>query len=139
MSALRRTTEEWVSEDWAAVAKAINERVNELGWRQRELAERSQVSQAIVREIQNHTVERKRSDRTLEALALALGFHAQHLHAVLLGRIPPALGRPREDLDDANGARLAVIEERLGTITDQLAELKADLAVLMHRDRGPGE
>ncbi|MCU1682913.1 MAG: hypothetical protein JWQ81_8722, partial [Amycolatopsis sp.] len=23
MSALRRTTEEWVSEDWAAVAKAI--------------------------------------------------------------------------------------------------------------------
>jgi transcriptional regulator with XRE-family HTH domain len=138
MSALRRTTEEWVSEDWAAVAKTINERVHELGWRQRELAERSQVSQAIVREIQNHTVERKRSDRTLEALAIALGLHPQHLQAVLLGRIPPPPGRPREDLDDPNAARLAVIEERLGTITDQLADLKADLAELIRRDREPG-
>ncbi|MFD2495093.1 XRE family transcriptional regulator, partial [Amycolatopsis jiangsuensis] len=44
MSALRRTTEEWVSEDWAAVARVINERVQALGWKQRELAARSQVS-----------------------------------------------------------------------------------------------
>lgn len=50
-----------MAEDWSAVAKAINERVNELGWRQRELAERSHVSQAIVREIQHCTVERRRS------------------------------------------------------------------------------
>lgn len=136
MSALRRTTEEWVSEDWAAVAKTINERVQELGWKQRELAERSQVSQAIVREIQNHTVERKRSDRTLEALALALGLHPQHLLAVLHGRIPPALGQPREDMEDAVSARLAVIESRLSEITDQLAALRADVADALSR---PGE
>jgi transcriptional regulator with XRE-family HTH domain len=126
-----------VSEDWAAVAKVINERVNALGWRQRELAERSQVSQAIVREIQNHTVERKRSDRTLEALALALGLHPQHLVAVLHNRIPPAPGRPREDMDDPVSARLAVIEGRLTEITEQLAELIADVAELTRR--GPGK
>ncbi|WP_432850832.1 helix-turn-helix domain-containing protein [Amycolatopsis sp. CA-161197] len=122
-----------MSEDWAAVAKTINERVQALGWKQRELAERSQVSQAIVREIQNHTVERKRSDRTLEALSLALGLHPQHLLAVLHGRIPPAPGQPREDMEDAVTARLAVIERRLSEITEHLAELRADLAVVLSR------
>jgi hypothetical protein len=55
--------EERVSEgdpgDWAAVARAISGRVRELGWRQRELAERSHVSVAVVRELQRHTVERR--------------------------------------------------------------------------------
>ena len=125
-----------MSEDWAAVAKTINERVHELGWKQRELAERAQVSQAIVREIQNHTVERKRSDRTLEALALALGLHPQHLVAVLHGRIPPAPGQPREDMEDAVSARLAVIEHRLSDITDQLAALREDIADAMNRPGG---
>src|SRR6266511_4426542 len=92
-SARRRSAEEWVSEDWAAVAKAINERVHQLGWRQRELAERSQVSQAIVRELQHHTVERRRSARTLASLSVTLGWHPEHLDAVLHGRQPP-------DVDD---------------------------------------
>ena len=60
-------------EDWAAVAAAIDARVRELGWRQRELSERAKVSHAIVREIQHHVVERRRSARTLEALSTALG------------------------------------------------------------------
>ena len=42
-----------MAENWSAVAKAIDERANELGLRQRELAERSHVSQAIVRELQS--------------------------------------------------------------------------------------
>jgi ribosome-binding protein aMBF1 (putative translation factor) len=86
-----------VSEDWAAVANAIKERVNELGWRQRELAQRSHVSQAIVRELQHHTVERRRSARTLEALSITLGWHPQHLVAVLHGRTPPEPGEPISD------------------------------------------
>ena len=36
-----------MTEDWVAVGKAINQRVNELGWRQRELAERSHVFEAF--------------------------------------------------------------------------------------------
>jgi hypothetical protein len=61
---------EGVSGDWAAVARAISGRVRELVWRQRELAERSHVSLAVVREIQRHTVERRRSRRTLESWRL---------------------------------------------------------------------
>ncbi|WP_158893714.1 helix-turn-helix domain-containing protein [Amycolatopsis anabasis] len=129
-----------MSENWSAVAKAINERANELGLRQRELAERSQVSQAIVRELQHNTVQRRRSDRTLEALSLALDWHPQHLLALLYDRRPPALGEPREDMEDAVSARLAVIEDRLTGITEQLAALRADLAAVLDQTgrRGPG-
>ncbi|MDT5277860.1 MAG: hypothetical protein QOG95_4792, partial [Mycobacterium sp.] len=40
-----------MEQDWAAVARAIDTRLAELNWRQRELAERAQVSVAIVREL----------------------------------------------------------------------------------------
>ena len=78
--------------NWAVVARAINDRVRELGWRQRELAERSHVSVAVVREIQRHTVERRRSPRTLEALSVALGWEPEHLDRVLQGRARQAGG-----------------------------------------------
>lgn len=54
-------------ENSAAVARTISGRVRELGWRQRELAERSHVSVIVVREIHRHAVERHRSLRALEA------------------------------------------------------------------------
>lgn len=130
ISALRRSAEEWVTEDWAAVSKAINERVRELGWQQRTLAEKSQVSQAIVRELQHHTVERRRSTRTLEALSTTLGLHPTHLDAVLHGRKPPHPDEP--DADDANrlGSRLDALEQRLAEITDRLADIQSDLTVV---------
>lgn len=109
-----------MSEDWAAVARAINERVNELGLRQRELAERSHVSQAIVRELQHRTVERRRSARTLEALSLALEWHPGHLAAVLHGRTPLNPGETGDKTADEIAARLAAIEERLEDITKRL-------------------
>jgi transcriptional regulator with XRE-family HTH domain len=121
-----------VTEDWVAVANAITERVNELGWRQRELAQRSHVSQAIVREIQHHTVERRRSARTLEALSVALGWHPQHLDAVLRGRTPPG---PNEPVTSENSktvsSRLDAIDERLSEITDLLHEMNANLATVI--------
>ena len=84
-------------ENWAAVARAISDRVRELGWRQRELAERSHVSVAVVREIQRHTVERRRSPRTLEALSVALGWEPEHLDRVLKGRAQQPGGNPAAD------------------------------------------
>ncbi|MCA1693626.1 MAG: helix-turn-helix transcriptional regulator, partial [Actinobacteria bacterium] len=101
-----------MTEDWVAVANVIKERVNELGWRQRELAQRSHVSQAIVRELQHHTVERRRSARTLEALSVALGWHPQHITAVLRGRTPPELGDPVSDNGRTVSSRLDAIDER---------------------------
>jgi transcriptional regulator with XRE-family HTH domain len=124
-----------VSEDWAAVANAIKERVNELGWRQRELAQRSHVSQAIVRELQHHTVERRRSARTLEALSITLGWHPQHLVAVLHGRTPPEPGEPISDNDVTVSSRLDIIDERLSEITDLLHQMNANLATMIDQGR----
>lgn len=119
-----------MSEDWAAVAKAINERVTELGWRQRELVERSRVSPAIVREIQRHTVERRRSPRTLESLSVTLGWHSQHLAAVLHGRRPPHPGEPAVEGDDTVWSRLDAHEQRLSEITQRLSDITERLDAL---------
>jgi hypothetical protein len=128
-----------VSEDWAAVAKVINERVHELGWRQRDLVERSHVSPAIVREIQRHTVERRRSPRTLESLSITLGWHPQHLDAVLHGGRPPASDDPTRGDDAALWSRLDALEqrleERMGEITARLDDLKTDLAKVIEHVR----
>lgn len=128
-----------MSEDWAAVANAIKERVNELGWRQRELAQRAHVSQAIVRELQHHTVERRRSARTLEALSVTLGWHPQHLVAVLRGRTPPEPGEPISDNGTTVSSRLDVIDERLSEITDLLHQMNANLATMISQERSGRE
>jgi hypothetical protein len=125
-----------VSEDWAAVAEAINGRVIELGWRQRELAERSHVSPAIVREIQRHTVERRRSPRTLESLSVTLGWEPEHLEAVLKGRRPPIAKEPAAADGEIPTSRLDAIEQRLGEITRLLADLKTDLTTVIEHVRG---
>jgi transcriptional regulator with XRE-family HTH domain len=127
-----------VSEDWVAVANAIKERVNELGWRQRELAQRSHVSQAIVRELQHHTVERRRSARTLEALSIALGWHPQHLAAVLHSRTPPEPGEPISDNGRSVSSRLDAIDERLSEITDLLHEMNTNLMTVISHERTGG-
>jgi hypothetical protein len=116
-----------VSEDWSAVAKAINERMTALGLRQGELVQRAQVSKAIVRELQHNVVQRRRSTRTLEALSVALGWHPRHLTAVLHGRKPPEPGDPLDDEGEATPARLAAIEDRLTEIAQQLEQLNANL------------
>jgi hypothetical protein len=122
-----------VSEDWSAVAKAINERLTALGLNQRQLAERSQVALSIVREIVHNTVERRRAGRTLEALSVALGWHPRHLAAVLLDQRPP---RPDDPVDygaDGVPARLAAIEEQLSEITKRLDEMNANITTVIDR------
>ena len=84
-----------MQQDWAAVATAIDTRLTELDLRQRDLAERAQVSLAIVRELHRNTTQRRRSARTLEALSLAMGWHPAHLDAVLRSHTPPStVSRP---------------------------------------------
>ena len=123
-----------MAEDWAAVAKAINDRVAELGWRQRELADRSHVSPAIVREIQRHTVERRRSPRTLESLSVTLGWHPQYLNAVLNGGQAPE-SRPVTHEEGAVSSRLDALESRLEEITQILYGLKSDLTRVIEHVR----
>jgi transcriptional regulator with XRE-family HTH domain len=112
-------------ENWAAVARAISDRVRELGWRQRELADRSRVSVAVVREIQRHTVERRRSPRTLQALSVALGWQPEHLDRVLKG---DASGGHTVPDRAALWSRLDSLESRLSEISELLTELRSDIA-----------
>jgi transcriptional regulator with XRE-family HTH domain len=122
--ALRRNTEEYVADDWAAVAHAINQRMTELGLRQRQLIERSRVSKAVVSELMRNVAPRRRSARTLEALSVALDWHPDHLAAVLAKAEPPALSDPVHRPDDVPG-RLAAIERQLRDITTRLDDLRS--------------
>jgi len=121
-------------ENWAAVAQAVSDRVRELGWRQRELAERSHVSVAVVREIQRHTVERRRSRRTLEALSAALGWDPEHLDEVLKGHVQQH-GRPIAPDDAAVWSRLDSVDQQLGEIVKLLTELRTGLATVIDHVR----
>ena len=121
-------------ENWAAVARAISGRVRELGWRQRELAERSHVSVAVVREIQRHTVERRRSPRTLEALSLALGWEPGHLDRVLRGHVQQSGGHTAPD-GAALWSRLDSFDLRLAELAKLLTELKAEIVTVIDHAR----
>ena len=112
-------------ENWAAVARAITDRVREVGWRQRELADRSRVSAAVVREIQRHTVERRRSPRTLQALSVALGWQPEHLDGVLRGG---ASGGHTVPGSAALWSRLDSLESRFTEVSELLAGLRSDIA-----------
>lgn len=120
-----------MSENWAAVAQAINQRVTELGLGQAELAQRAHVSQANLRELQRHTVERKRSARTLQALSTALDWHPDHLTAVLRGERPLKPGETGDQVLDGVLARLGAIEGRLDEISDRLDTMNASLAAVL--------
>ena len=123
------------SGNWAAVAGAISDRVRELGWRQRELAERSHVSVAVVREIQRHTVERRRSRRTLEALSVALGWKPEHLDQVLNRHTQQTGGGYLVPDNSALLSRLDFMERRLDEISKLLTELRADIATVIDHVR----
>src|ERR1017187_9493104 len=140
LSALRRgVRKERVTdgdpENWAAVARAISDRIRELGWRQRELAERSHVSIAGVREIQRHTVERRRSRRTLEALSVALGWKPEHLGQVLKGHTQETGGGHLAPDNSALWSRLDFLERRLDEISKLLTELRSDIATVIDHVR----
>jgi hypothetical protein len=121
LSRQRRSTEEYVSEDWPAVARAINSRMAELEISQRELIARSSLSKAIVREIQHNIVQRRRGARTLEALSTALEWHPDHLSSVLADRTPPRLGEPRVRSDDDIVGRLTAIEYQLQELSERVS------------------
>ncbi|MGZ3140954.1 helix-turn-helix domain-containing protein [Lentzea chajnantorensis] len=115
-----------MEEDWSSVAEAINARADELAMKQKELAERSGVSLAIVREIQQGRIERRRNPRTLEALSIALEWHPQHLIAVLQGKTPPAA----DPTDQATEDPLVPL---LQTVIRELRGLRAQVGALTSR------
>ena len=115
-----------MKEDWSAVAEAVNARAAELALKQRELAEKSGVSLAIVREIQQGRIQRRRNPRTLEALSIALDWHPQHLTAVLTGQNPPEADPTAAAVDNP-------VIPLLNTIIREIRGLRAQLGTLTNR------
>ena len=107
-----------MSKDWQAVADAINTRMDQLDMTQAELAKRSGVAVATLRQIQ-HAVPKRRSPRTLADISEALRWPSAYLSQVSDGEAPAA---PNEDriskleaaIDDLQ-ARVRQIENDWGT------------------------
>lgn len=100
-----------MSKDWDAVAEAINTRLAELDMTQAELASKSTVSPATLRQIQ-HGVSKKRSPRTLAAISEALGWPSQHLQDVASGSASPN-GQDRVSRIETSIAHLSDRVERI--------------------------
>ena len=112
-----------MGEDWAAVAREVNGRAASLGLRQKDLAERSGVSLAIIREIQQNKTQRRRNPRTLEALSVALQWHPQHLGSVLGGIKPPDAGPELASPADPVAAALESMVKEIRGLRAQVGTL----------------
>ena len=108
---------------WADVAKVVNDRMNERGITQRELAERSGVSVATLRKIQGGG-EQQRTRATLANISRALGFSDDHLWRVSHGETPATAGSDsglmalRADLADL-ARRVEALESRMAATADR--------------------
>ena len=115
-----------MKEDWSAVAEALNSRTAELALKQKELADKSGVSLAIVREMQQGRIQRRRNPRTLEALSIALDWHPQHLIAVLQGQNPPDADPQAPQVENP-------LVPLLNTIIREIRGLRAQVGALSSR------
>lgn len=115
-----------MTEDWAAVAKAISARLNELGMTQLEAAAKSKVSPATIRELQHNKMSRRRNPRTLEALSEALDWPPDYLTRVLTG------AAPRSHPDEAEDPVLRKLDE----VLEQLHDLRRRVEAVEQRQAG---
>jgi transcriptional regulator with XRE-family HTH domain len=127
-----------VGEDWAAVAREVNSRAATLGLRQKDLAERSGVSLAIIREIQQNKTQRRRNPRTLEALSVALQWHPQHLGAVLAGIKPPDAAPDLAAPADPIAAALEGVVREIRGLRAQIGTLTRRVETAIGNDGGIG-
>lgn len=112
-----------MARDWAAVARAIRTRMDELDMTQAELIQRSRLSHMTVRELQLGTAQRRRSPQVLAAASEALGWPADHLQAISEGRNPPD-----PDADDPVLRELAQLKETVDTVLTRLDAIERQLA-----------
>lgn len=128
-----------MARDWDAVAEAMRARITELDITQAELVQRSRLAPMTIRELLFNTAPRRRSDRTLAAVSVALGWPEGHLRAIAEGREaadvasdPAASGQVLAELADlkesvqAVNARLDALEQQ----ADDGTRLRRQVAVL---------
>jgi transcriptional regulator with XRE-family HTH domain len=110
--------------DWAAVAQAIADRLEQLRMTQMDAASRARISLTTLRELRNNTNPRRRHPQTLAALSVALDWPAEYLSNVLHGektqsrsagtddRLLKAINSIERELRDLR-QRVTAIERRL--------------------------
>lgn len=120
--------------NWTAVGDAITERLNELGMQQKQLAVKSKVSEATIREIQRGK-KRRRNPRILRDISVALKWPANHLAHLLQDGQPDRRsdGTEAEALADDPSAFLAklafVLEHRVGHVIDVIYHNESDVDI----------
>ncbi|HEX5405466.1 MAG TPA: transcriptional regulator [Pseudonocardiaceae bacterium] len=120
-----------MTEDWAAVSRALVERMDELGMSQEALKVKAKVSRAIIGELCRNSAQRERNPGTLERLSAALGWNRQHLAAVRDGLEPPRPDEREIVSDNDVPSRLTAVEQNVRKMAAQLDELIES----MHKDR----
>jgi DNA-binding Xre family transcriptional regulator len=113
------------TEDWRAVATAVNERMAARRLGQQQLADLAGVSVSTLRLVQRGAERRVRT-RTLFALSRALGWPDDHLVRVLHGAVP-ATGSHERSPDPVSTAILACV----GEIRDELRQINHRLGELV--------
>lgn len=108
--------------DGAAVAEAINARMQELGITQTDLSSKSGVSLATLREVQHNAVARQRRPRTLSALSSAFGWPPGHLHRVSRG-IGAGSGAAPAHTSTAPRSEYKEITEQLDALQAEVREI----------------
>ena len=111
---------------WAEVARLLRQRIADLGLTQFDLASKSGVSIATIRELL-HAKPRQRSPRTLSAVSEALGWPSGQIAEIVQGGKPPiAEAQPASGSDV--GAELRAIREELVRINRRIEFLEAERA-----------
>lgn len=95
--------------NWADVAQVVNDRMAEVSLSQKELADKSHVSVATIRNIQKG-VAQERSDAVLSAIARALDLREDYLRSVADGLASSA---DREDPIATLRTEVADLRERV--------------------------
>jgi len=132
-----------VAANWTAVGEAIDDRLAELDMQQKELAARSGVSVATIREIQRGK-ERRRSPRLLRDISAVLWpDNNNHLEDMLHGRqpVPQSLGTGAPDSEpSAFLAKLAfILERRIGSVVDVIYNNDSDVDITIEIRHSPHE
>jgi transcriptional regulator with XRE-family HTH domain len=112
-----------MADDWVAVGEAVTARLDELGMTQLELAAKSRVSPATIRELQYNKLPRRRHPRTLEAISTALEWPAEYLSDIVTGK------KAKPHADESDDPVLGALDD----IHGQLREIKARLADVERR------
>lgn len=131
--------------NWTDVGDAITKRLAERDMQQKELAVRSSVSVAAIREIQAGK-ERRRNPRILRDISLALDWPSDHLAGVLLGQRSDQQSQERHEPEVSAGEppafmdKLAsVLEHRIGHVVDVIYNNGSDVDITIEIRHSPRE